>query len=490
MAGKGLAMAKVSEIKRYIGLGMKNRAIARALKVDRRTVADIRKGKSDTQEQSEASVKAEGWSDILKWDEVIAELTSGVPIQIIWEDLRDDGKVPVQYPGFWKQLKRRHPNLPLTMVRLFAPGERAEIDYCDGIDLFDPITQEIIKTHLFVGVLCHSRYAFAEFSLSQSSLNFLSSHVRMFEWFCGVTQLLSPDNLKSAITNVHKYDPVVNPAYTKLAEYYGTAVVPARVAKPRDKAIVERTIQIFQRWFFFKVRRRTFTSLAELNHCLKEHLELFNSKKHRIFRRSRREMFLNEQPHLIPLPAQPYIVATHATAKLHTDCHFSFDKNYYSAPHGHRGKVLDIWATQSCIDVYIDGDRIAFHSRLHAHGKFKTDKDHYPESHQAYHETTPKYLRDQAAKLGYETSKLIHELLSGPYPLQHLRRAQGIIRLAKKYGQERLNKAIGQAALFNQKSYQAIERLLKNESLWANKATEKPIKRGENKYLRGEEILH
>lgn len=111
----------------------------------------------------------------------------------------------------------------------------------------------------------------------------------MFNYFGGTAQVLSPDNLKSAVTKAHRYDPTINQAYTKLAEYYDVAVVPARVRTPKDKAIVERTIQIFQRWFYMKIRHKTFTSLVELNQCLKEHLIVFSRKQHRIFKRTREE---------------------------------------------------------------------------------------------------------------------------------------------------------------------------------------------------------
>ncbi|MBX7232251.1 MAG: hypothetical protein K1X29_09225 [Bdellovibrionales bacterium] len=116
---------------------------------------------------------------------------------------------------------------------------------------------------------------------------------------------MAPDNLKSAVTIAHRYDPVVNPAYTRLAVHYGFAVVPVRVKTPQDKAIVERTIQCFQRWFFMRVRKMVFTSLVSLNKTLAESLEIFNKKIHRVFKKTRREMFENEKNFLMSLPKDP-----------------------------------------------------------------------------------------------------------------------------------------------------------------------------------------
>lgn len=201
----------------------------------------------------------------------------------------------------------------------------------------------------------------------------------MFEFFGGVSDTLSPDNLKSAVTKTHKYDPILNPAYTRLAEYYDIGIVPARVKTPKDKAIVERSIQIFQRWFYAVVRKRTFTSLVELNVCLKEHIVLFNSKIHKVFRRSRKEMFEMETNHLSKLPEVPYNVATHTTASIHPDCHILFEKNYYSAPHDFRGRRVDVWATEKTVELYYLNERIAVHSRSFNRGHFITNKVHYPE---------------------------------------------------------------------------------------------------------------
>jgi hypothetical protein len=376
------------------------------------------------------------------------------------------------------------------MHRVFAPGSRIEIDYCDGIEFYEPITGEVLKTQLFVGVLCHSRYTFAEFTLTQKSADFLSSHVRMFEFFGGVTQVISPDNLKSAVTKAHKYDPDLNPGYTRLAAYYNVGVTPARVRTPKDKAIVERTVQIFQRWFYGRVRHRTFTSLTELNISLREYLILFNSKIHRIFRRTRADMFLSEKEHLRPLPVNPYEVSTYSKATLHPDCHLVFEKNFYSAPYKLRGQVLDIWSTSKTVEIFFQFDRVAIHGRSFCKGVFYTQKEHYPPSHQAYLEATPTYIRELSMKIGPHTEQFIDCLFRGETPLRHLRRAQGILRLSKIYSTGELEKACQKAIELNQNTYAFIERILKKGGNLEKKMNNQCIKRGKNPFLRGNELLN
>jgi transposase len=496
MTGRMLAVLKAKEVERLLGLGLSDRKIARALKINRRTVQKYREQigqEAAAVPESPAASEPAGWADLLDWKEIEAEVVRGVTLLVLWEEHSEAGRVPVQYPAFWKQFSKRCPAAATaaTMVRVFAPGQRAEIDYADGIEIIDPITHEITKTQFFAGVLCHSRYAYAEFSLSQKTEDFLASQVRMLEWFGGVPESLAPDNLKSAVAKVHRYDPVINLAYTRFAEHYELAVLPARVRSPRDKAIIERTIQIFQRWFFMKVRKRTFTSLAELNRCLREHLVTFNDRRHRIFGRSRREMFEDERSSLKALPAQAYEVSVYHTATLHPDCHLSFDANFYSAPHLLRGRQLDIWATHNVVEIYYNGERVALHGRRHTHGKFITAKEHYPPAQQAYAEATPCLLRSKAAKLGFEISKLIHQLLSGATPLQYIRRCQGIIRLAEKYGGPRVNKAIELAGINPKLTCQSLENRIKLDTFWENRAeASRPIVRGTNEHLRGEGLLN
>lgn len=497
MAGKRTHVAKITEIERLLGLGLTSRAISRALGVSRNTVKAVRESKFEvSKETSEISEgQALRWVDLVPWENIHREVLAGVTLYVLWGEEVENGRVPVQYPAFWKQYEKRYPESKVSMHRVFQPGSRAEIDYCDGIDIFDPTTGEILKTELFVGVLCHSRYTFAEFSMSQKSEDFLRSHVRMFEFFGGVPEVVSPDNLKSAVTKAHKYDPVLNLAYTRLAEYYDVGVVPAQVRSPKHKAVVERTIQIFQRWFFATVRHRTFTSLVELNACLREHLEKFNNKIHRIFRRSRSEMFKNEKNYLRPLPENPYEVVVHHRARVHPDCHLAFEKNFYSAPEALRGKLLDVWAGERTIEIFHEGERVAVHHRSKGRGLFVTQKSHYPDAHRAYSEVTPLQTKSQAACIGPQTLELVGGLLSGDTPLKKLRSAQGIVNLSKQYAPEQIEEACLAANRLNQKNYAFVERMLKNRK-GGNPQTKTrsfentAILRGENPLLRGETLFH
>jgi transposase len=476
MAPKGLDMKQIEEIRRLNALKFSERKIAKILKIHRTTVRRYLNATSLPEIEPYVESSSASWASGIDWEKIRAEALRGVPLKILHEELVAQGSLTVKYPAFWKQLVKRAPLQEATMVRVFAPGTRCEIDYADGINIINPATGEIITTELFVGVLASSRYAFAEFTLSQSSEDFLSSHVRMLEFFGGAPQVIAPDNLKSAVTRAHRYDPVLNPAYTRLASHYGFAVVPARAKTPKDKAIVERSIQIFQRWFYFLVRNRTITSLADLNFVLKQHLKEFNQRRHRIFKRTREEMFLEEREHLIGLPLAAYRVATHERAMLSRDCHLQCRGNYYSAPHGLRGQKLEVWITDKTVEIYDEGARVALHARSRTSGKYVTDKAHYPPACQAY-------IEEDVVKLR------VHGLLGGTFPLQYLRRAQGVLNLSRRHSREALERAAATANLFSQTQVPYLERVILQQR-GAVKSQE-AIVRGEHPNLRGaERILH
>ena len=137
MAAKVLAMPKQQEIQRLKELGFKKKAVARTLKCSITTVKKYWDG--GTQDLVFAPViESPPWTREVNWDEIKSEASRGTPVNVLWEELSESGKINVQYAGFWKQLRKRFPNLPATIHRVFAPGSRAEIDHCDGMVSNDP----------------------------------------------------------------------------------------------------------------------------------------------------------------------------------------------------------------------------------------------------------------------------------------------------------------------------------------------------------------
>lgn len=429
------SMAQFVEIERLIEAGLSDRQIAKALKCRRTYVSEVRK-KRVTRDLINVAKQPEnklppGWALQLDWDSIERDIRDGFQIKRIWEESAQN---LTSHSNFFKYVKTRFAWLleHTVTLREFRPGEYCEVDYAgDKIEWLDVKTGEIHQAHVFVGILCFSQKIFAIAHENEKKPNWLEAHRRMFEFYGGLCRVVVPDCLKNGVVKAHIYDPDLNPDYVELASHYGVAIVPARARHPRDKALVENAVGILMRYFRFIYRRRTFTSLAEINRALAEAVAKLNTKIHSRFKVSREERFIQlEKASLRPLPLEPYSMGEWKTPTLHPDCTVSLDGNFYSAPHIHRGKQLRVKLTENLIEIYLDQERIALHDRARGKvGERVIKNEHLPENARAYRETTPQLILSQARFAHTELHRLIDELFEQD-TLANLRRAQGLVRKA------------------------------------------------------------
>jgi transposase len=425
------SVSQFTEIQRLIEAGQTNRQIARSLCCRRTLVAEIRAGQFTRDvlvRAKEPSAKLPpGWALHVDWAAVERDIRDGHQLKRIWEEVAAER---TSHSNFFKYVKHRFARLLTATVTLreFRAGEYCEVDYAgDKIDWLDRRTGEIHQAHVFVGILCFSQKIFAVAHEDEKKANWLDAHRRMFEFYGGVAAVLVPDCLKNGVVKSHRYDPDLNPDYVELVTYYRTAVVPARPKKPKDKALVENAVGILMRYFRFLYRRRTFTSLAEINDALREAV----ARIHTRFKISREERFTTlEKPALRPLPLEPYNIGEWKRATHHPDCTVHVDKNFYSAPHAFRGKELRVKLSGSLVEIFFDLDRIAVHARARGKvGERIVDNAHLPENSRAYRETTPQMILAQAKFSHPELHALVDELFQAD-TMANLRRAQGLVRKA------------------------------------------------------------
>ena len=193
--------------------------------------------------------------------------------------------------GQWK--KKLNP----TMRQRHRAGEKTFVDFSGKKPhIVDPKMGELVEMELFVGTLGASSYTYVEATLNQSLESWAKAHKGMSDYFGGSTEIWVPDNLKSGVDLVDRYEPGINRTYEELATHYGAVVVPARVFKPKDKAKVESAVQVAQRWILAVLRHRTFFSLAELNEAIWEKLEVLNARPMQKLGVSRRELYERLDP--------------------------------------------------------------------------------------------------------------------------------------------------------------------------------------------------
>ena len=274
-----------------------------------------------------------------------------------------------------------------------------------------------------------------------------------------------PDNLRSAVTKACRYEPQIQRTYEEMARHYGAVVIPARPYKPKDKAKAEVAVQIAERWILAVLRHETFFSLSELNGRISELLEVLNAKKMRTYAASRRERYERlDKPHLLPL-ASRFVYAQWQRCTVHIDYHVDVDGHFYSVPHELRidDKHPEARLTSTTVEVFSKGRRVASHVRSHKRGGFTTVPEHMPKAHQAHMEWTPPRMIAWATSIGSNTEGLVTVILKErPHPEHGYRSCLGILRLAKQYGDARLEAACGKSLAVGARSYRHVASVLKN----------------------------
>ena len=203
------------------------------------------------------------WRSLPDWPAVHRELRrKGVTLQLVWEEYRATHPDGYGRSWFCELYRAWEGRLSPTMRQAHVAGEKLFVDYAGTtIDIFDATTGEVHACQLFVAAVGASSYTYAEATATQSLPDWIGSHTRALAFFGGVPAMVVSDNLKSGITKACFYEPAVNRAYAEMAAHYGTAIVPARPRKPRDKAKVEVAVQVATRWIIAKLRNRRFFSL-------------------------------------------------------------------------------------------------------------------------------------------------------------------------------------------------------------------------------------
>lgn len=401
------------------------------------------------------------------WAHVHRELRrKGVTLSLLWQEYKATRPEGLQYSWFCERYRVWSRCVDVVMRQTHRAGEKLFVDYAGHtIPIVDRETGELHEAQVFVAVLGASNYTFAEATWSQSLPDWCASHVRALRFFGGVPEIVVPDNLRSAVTVPHRYEPDTNPTYTDLSEHYGFAIIPSRVRRPRDKAKVEVGVQIVERWILAALRNRTFFSLAELNHAIAELLTRLNDRAFRKLPGSRRTAFeALERGALRALPSEPYIFAQWKKVRVHIDYHIEFERHYYSVPHVLVGKQLLVRYTANTVECLHCGQRVASHLRSHLKGRHTTVVDHMPEKHRRFAEQwSPERFTRWAQTIGPATATLIAQVLQARrHAEQSYRSCLGILRLAKTYSDSRLEAAAQRALLLGTQSVSSVESILKH----------------------------
>ena len=397
-------------------------------------------------------------------------LRNGVSKKLLWteymEDCRENGEEPLMYSQFCYYIQQDEQKRRATMHINRKPGEQIEVDWAgDPAIIIDPDTGELIKTYIFVGVMTYSLYAYAEAFVDMKQKSWINAHIHMYEYFGGVAKILVPDNCKTAVIHNNSWnDQVINETYHDMAEHYGTAIIPARVRTPKDKPNAEGTVGNISTWIIAALRDEQFFSIAELNQAIRNKLELFNQRPFQKKEGSRLSLFLGEEkPLLAPLPATRFELSDWKVATVQFNYHISVEGMLYSVPYEYIKKKVDVRVTDTTIEIFYNHNRIASHRRLYGRqGQYSTVTAHMPEDHQKYLEWNGTRFRKWAERIGINTYTAVNAILaSRRVEQQTYRSCMGLLKLAEKYSEEKLEAACERALSYTASpSYKSIKNIL------------------------------
>jgi transposase len=487
MAAKAIQLELLKQILRLKQDGFSVSAIARTLGLSRPTVIKyLSRLKANAEEPaqlkdtelSQAAYnhdpiphKGERYNRLVEhFSYAEKELTkTGVTRQLLWVEYKEQCPDGYNYSQYCYHFQEYLKNKEVVMHLEHRAGEKIRMDFAGKkLSYVDPESGEVIRCEVFVAVLPHSGLTFCYTVHSQTTGDFLHSINQMLLYFGGAPLTILCDNLKTAVTRSCRYEPVFTEVCYQLSEHYATTFSATRPYHPRDKAMVERAVNICYTHIYAPLRKEVFTSLKQLNGAIRKQLDLLNLRPYKGSSYSRRDLFFGgEQALLKPLPAEAFTPKNVVQLTVQRNYHIQLteDHHYYSAPYRFAGKKVRVLYDSRTLEIYLGQDRIAFHFRSGTGSCYHTIQEHMPSSHRNAQDIkgfTKGDLLAQALEIGPSThSALERILISSPYPEQNFKSAHGVLMLVRAYSKQRVEAACARVLRGTRINYTLLKNILR-----------------------------
>jgi transposase len=486
MAGKTIIMSKLKQIIRLRNEGVALQTIARAVSISRNTVkkylrlievkgldtASLLQMEDNALEALLDDPDPEEQERLAFLEELFPyferELTrTGVTRWVLWGEYKQQYPAGFSYSRFCAHFSQWKRSRSATLFFEHAPADKLFIDFTGKkLAIVDPVSGELTEVEVYVAILGYSQLTYVQAVVSQRKEDFIAATENALHFFGGVPKALVPDNLKSAVIKADKYEPEVNTDFLDFANHYGTSVLPARSYKPRDKAHVERAVNIAYSRIFAPLRNQLFYSLKALNAAIADLLDKHNNKNFQQRPISRRTVFEQEEKLLLnPLPVERYELKKfkEVTVMKNGYIQLSEDKHYYSIPYRYIGCRVKVIYSITQVAVFYNKERVAYHARSSKRYGHSTIHDHMSSSHQFVSEWNPDKFIGWAASISPVVQDYITRILEvAAYPETAYRSCVGILSYEKKVGRQRLIQAVERATYFGAYNYTTIKKILQS----------------------------
>jgi len=388
-----------------------------------------------------------------------------VEVAAIHQRLKERGFAG-SYDAVYRFVRSLEPQLPDATVRVErAPGEEAQVDFGAAGKLIDPVSGALRTAWVFVMTLAWSRYQYVEFAFDQTIASWIRLHVNALAFFGGVPTRIVTDNLKAAIVQALRDDPLVQATYRECAEHYGFLIAPCRVRTPEHKGKVEQGGVHYVKRNFLAGRNPTPLPQANadvLNWCRTTAGERIHGTT---FAQPRQQFETVEQSALRPLPPRSYDLAIWKQVTVHRDCHIVFANAFYSVPFRLIGQQVRVRGGAQSVQIYADDyTLIATHLRASAAGERQTHPHHLPPEKLPGLTLTREGCLAAAADIGAATVEVVTSLLNDP-TLDRLRTVGRLLRLRQDHGDGPLEAACARALAYGDPRYATVKGILTTSHL-------------------------
>jgi len=397
----------------------------------------------------------------------------GVTVMLLWQEYSaqvgeehcaENPVKALRYSQFSENYRQFAKRLKRSMRLVHRAGEKMFIDYAGPTVPLIEHGLEVGRANIFVATMAASGYSFALATPRQTAADWLHGTACALTFFGGAPQLIIPDNPRALVTQANRYEPLLTDSVLDFARHYGCSVLPARAYHPQDKAKVELSVLLVERWILACLRHQRFASVQAVNDAMAPLLTRLNNKLFQKLPGSRASAFDQiDAPALSPLPLQPWEWASFKTVRVHIDSHIEFEGHRYSVPHALVGLALELRITARAMEVLHRGERVASHMRCAHKGGYTTVIEHLPLAHQAHAQWTPERLIDWGARIGVACAGVVTKMLERQRHPEHAYRAcLGLLSLSKRYGEPRLEAACTIALSLGTSKYTHIRDMLAN----------------------------
>jgi len=393
---------------------------------------------------------------------------TGVTRQLLWQEYLQQHPDGYVYSHYCYHLNQYLKDKNVAMHLEYTAADTLMIDFAGKKQHYvDISTGERIDCQIFVAILPFSGLIFCYAVHSQKTADFADCINAMLRFYGGVPATILCDNLKTAVSRPSRYEPVFTEICYQLGEHYQTTFTATRPYSPRDKAMVEKAVNIVYNHVYAPLRNQDFTSLSALNSAMQQQLLLLNNKPYKNTVYSRQYYYEQQEYCLLkPLPSEPFAPKKVVVLTVQRNYHVQLREDflYYSVPYQYVGKKVKVLYDSRAVEVYYDNSRIALHIRKPHCKAYTTLADHMPPHHQHMHEVkgwNKEDLLAQAAHIGECTLQAATLMLENSiYIEQNYKACYGMLMLQKKHSPQRLEAACSRALLGTRVNYTMIKNIL------------------------------